>query len=489
MGRSNKQIITHDGIDRRETGYYATPSFLSTFIAESLLEAAPHAASVFDPCIGRGELCSGFLDSGLNISGVDILSQQLADGIAFEETDFISLAIEHLQEERPPLSYDIWVANPPYNCHEVDYIKNQKVTIRSVFGKSAALNMYALFLSAMIKLARPGALLGILTLDSFMTAKGYRPLREQLLACCRIRKLLLCPLDLFHGQHADVRTCYLELERMPPESTQKSPIVVLNRPATSEVFQRTLREREFTVRPFEKSLLKGELDHHEFLVDVPEDVLSLFQEPRLGELFPCVTGISTGNDKAYLSPMQREGFSIPFYKNPGVRKFYTTPDAYLTTACEHLADELPGFMMRNRQHLGLEGITCSSMGVSFSAAYRPAGAYYGVNANITVSGEDLWWLLSYLNSSLVSYLVRGVLLRSNMITSGYVARIPVCPLSPDEKATLAQLGRTAYEQQVSPEEAIPFIRQIDDSVMMACRFSADTQRHITDFVSSIVSAT
>ena len=58
---------------------------------------------------------------------------------------------------------------------------------------------------------------------------------------------------------------------------------------------------------------------------------------------------------------------------------------------------IPNFIVRNKNYLFKEGISCSSMGVAFGAAILPKDATFGVNANIIVDESEKWWLLAYLN--------------------------------------------------------------------------------------------
>ena len=134
-----------------------------------------------------------------------------------------------------------------------------------------------------------------------------------------------------------------------------------------------------------------------------------------------------------------------------------------------------------------EGITCSSMGLPFGACYLPKGSTYGVNANIFCDKKDIWWLLAYLNSSLVTYIVRGVLIRSNMITSGYVSKIPVIELSEKVKDSLELIAKSAYNEKIAPKEACRFIKKIDEILFKELKLSKETETDILHFASNLQS--
>ena len=122
------------------------------------------------------------------------------------------------------------------------------------------------------------------------------------------------------------------------------------------------------------------------------------------------------------------------------------------------------------------------MGLPFSVAYKPSGAVSGVNATIFPKHEDVFWLMGYLNSSFITYIVRGVLIRSNMITSGYVSRIPIIKLSDDDKRHLGEISIKAYKGDISVSEAISLC---DGIVYKATNLDDTIIEEIEHFVSNL----
>ena len=207
---------------------------------------------------------------------------------------------------------------------------------------------------------------------------------------------------------------------------------------------------------------------------------------RISNEFKCVTGISTGNDKKYLSTEKIEPYIIPYYKNPGNNRFYTNNYIYIHKNFLEIQKDIKNFMVRNKELLFLPGITCSSVGVNFTAAKLPKDSAFGVNPNIICKEEDSWWLMAYLNSSLVTYLVRGILLRSNMITSGYVSRIPLINFTKLEKEELSKLSKEAYRQAKEGENISNSLININSIVYKACKLSEETIRKVNEFEKKIV---
>ncbi|XVJ66480.1 MAG: N-6 DNA methylase [Lacibacter sp.] len=488
MGRFEKTIVNENGIDRRELGYYSTPEFVSTFMTKAMLEINPNGSTALDPCVGKEELIKGLYDNNIDIDGIDIFNHGDYYYCNFIQRDFIDFykqeKIKLLFDQQINLKYDYYIANPPYNCHEVDYIRDNKKDLNKLFGNIGVHNMYSMFISAIIDSAKDGALISIITADSFLTARMHNPLREQILNTCSIHYLILCPTDLFWEQKADVRTAIMILQK---GKGNQQLVKSLNRPKNKEDLKIKLEQKAFLETPLESIINASNDNLFEFVIDIPSEIQSLFSFPRIGEKYKCITGISTGEDGKYISKEKKTGFEVPFYKNPGSRKFYCEPDGFLTNDYLIYDKEVKNFMVRNKGYMLKEGITCSSMGLPFSACYLPVGSTYGVNANIFCDKEDIWWLLSYLNSSLVTYIVRGVLIRSNMITSGYVSKIPVIELTKKTKKELATIAKKAFDEKVSPKDVYGIIQKIDRIIFNELKLSSEIETEILHFTSNLQS--
>jgi len=488
MGRFEKTIILENGIDRRELGYYSTPDFVAGFMTKAMLQINPNGKAALDPCVGKEEMIKDLYDCNIDIDGIDIFNHQDYFYCNFLQDDFIDFyrrkKRDLIFDQRIDLKYDYFIANPPYNCHELDYIKNNKKELNAVFGNIGVHNMYSMFISAIIDSAKEGALIAIITADSFLTARMHNPLREQILKCCSIHFLVLCPTDLFWDQKADVRTCIMILQK--GKQFQKK-VKTLNRPKNKEELKIRLESASFIEIDLSALINISAKSEFEFIVGIPFEIQRLFSYPRIGEKFNCITGISTGEDNKFISKEKKPGFEVPFFKNPGSRKFYCTPDSFLTNDYLKYDKEIKNFMVRNKNYMLKEGITCSSMGLPFSACYLPSGSTFGVNANIFCDKKDIWWLLAYLNSSLITYIVRGILIRSNMITSGYVSKIPIVDLNNETKEKLATISKAAFTEQISPKENRPFIDLIDDTIFTELKLSEESVAEIIHFTANLQS--
>ncbi|EGT3615045.1 DNA methyltransferase [Clostridium perfringens] len=495
MGRKEKclykqvRIGYKEIVDVREIGYYATPAFVARYIGKRIIETNNKGKTLFDPCCGKEELTDYFSDLGIKTTGMDLIRYKKNYRCEFKNENFIKYYCIHKYSDE--WDYDYYIANPPYNCHEVNFIRNNKKKLKEYFNEVGVHNMYSMFMTAIIDKAKEGAVIGFITNDSFFTAKNHKELRKKILKECSIHEITMCPRELFHKQGADVRTSILILRK---GTKYQKDIVVNNRPKSLEEFKELLmsdmrkgdKEGRYSL---EEIILHNKKDNLEFIIECPSDIRKLFNNARLGEKFKCITGISTGNDRKYLSKYRAERFNIPFYKNPGKDKFYTDRVIYLHENFLEIEKNVVNFNVRNKEMLYKSGITCSSMGVSFNACILPKGSTFGVNPNIICESEDVWWLLAYLNSSLVTYLVRGALIRSNMITSGYVSRIPLLDFTKDEKKKLSYLAQKAYKLRQKNFNIEDELDIIDKIVNHVAKISEESKTLILEFKKYLVEVT
>jgi len=486
MGRGKKKII-EDDIDKRESGYYSTPDFVADYISRRMLDINPYGKIVLDPCCGKEELLSVFLKENKLVDGFDINKYRYNYKCNFKEKDFLEFygEIKDKDSKNMQLEYDYFIANPPYNCHEVGFIKDNKKKLKKLFADVGIYNTYSMFISAIIDLAKPNAVIGLITHDSFFTAKYHEELRRKILRECAIHEITMCPTDLFKSQGADVRTSIIILQK---GLENQKHIRVNNRVTSIKEFIELIESKnsEKNAVKIENILLDTKYDNLEFIIDCNEEIKKIFENKRLSNEFKCITGISTGNDKKYLSVEKIDPYTIPYYKNPGKNRFYKRNPMYIHKDFLEIQKSVKNFIVRNKELLFLPGVTCSSVGIKFTAAKLPKGSTFGVNPNIICKEEDSWWLMAYLNSSLVTYLVRGVLIRSNMITSGYVSRIPLINFTEDEKKELSRLSKEAYRLTKENKDIKNILSNINLVVYKASNLSEETINKVSEFEEKII---
>lgn len=475
-----KRVNIRDGIDRRETGYFSTPSFVAEYLGNEMLLINPNGKKALDPAVGKEELLSVFLSNGMDCCGYDIQKMKTHYGCSFIQQDFLEAFIN----DAYPLmnaGYDYIILNPPYNCHECTYINANKATLKRYFNVGT-FNMFALFLSAAIDIAKEGCLIGAILPDAFLYEKSYEALRRKTLQDCTILQLILCPDDLFHRQLARVSSCIL-IMRKSHKNDDSETMLVSDRPHSSVVFKKILANREMeSVKPEEA--LHRHNGHTRFIISKTARVVARLLDvyPSLSSMYKCGGGISTGNNGSFTSEEIREGFSVPYLTNPASSRFTATPNLYLCDDYVAQSKKYRTFIIRNKECLDREGIACSGIGKHFGAVYLPSDFVTGMGCSIWPPKEDILWLLAYMNSSLVTYILKGVLDRGNMTSIGSVNSLPVLDFSKEEKCELEKIADNAMKGIITTIDAV---EHIDCIVFTHINMDETLQSEILRFCSDL----
>jgi hypothetical protein len=324
-----------------------------------------------------------------------------------------------------------------------------------------------------------------------MTNRYYIPFRKFLLDCTRIIEILLAPTELFHPSGADVRTAILTLRKMPPALFSSkhgyNNIRLVDRVSSEEYYYNPTRVQTVEQLEFRR------MPAYRFFVGVPLPLIRLVQNAscKFGDVAKGVTGISTGNDKKYLRPrseVKDDPAWVPFYKSGKRRPYFYQTDDFIERDYQKNEGD-PNFIVRNQQYFFREGITCSSVGRRFSAAYMPPGCLFGVNANFFFNNkEDLFYSLGYLNSKLCQYLARKVLHRSNIVATSFLKELPYKHPPKEIKARVAKLSALIVEKLMRDPnyDFSDMQRQIDNLIYELYETTPEMQSEIESFCANIM---
>ena len=479
---------------QRIEGAYATPLKTVRYMVDRLVAHLPSTRGVVvDPAAGDGVFLREFRKAapGRQTMGFEVnaknASRATRNPTRVLNEDFIKCFAERDARLQPRARIVGIVGNPPYNCHESPYIRANKTRLKRAFAEIGVLNMYSMFIYASLQLLAERGILCMLTMDSFLTNRCHKRLREFILGNAEIVELLLAPRRLFHGQKADVRTVILTLRKTSTPSPSNRMRLV-DRVASEEDYAAPKAEQVLCQSAYNK------MHECNFVIGVPRAVRRLFTGlcRDIGSAVPGGAGISTGNDREYLRKGARPRGWLPFFKNPYGHRFFYETDTYITPRWDALARGRKNFIARNREFFSREGVSCSSMGIPFSAVLLPKGSLFGVNANLFPhSPAERFFLLGFLNSSLCTYMVRAVLNRTNMVTPGYVKRIPY-RYEPGQTlcANVSSLAAGAYEAaKLGDTEAVSAAREeIDRRVFDLYEIPQEDRPIVMRFVSNLYDA-
>ncbi|MCA0971175.1 BREX-1 system adenine-specific DNA-methyltransferase PglX [Halobacillus litoralis] len=474
---------------QRAMGQYSTPQETVDYMVNTVsrhLESQHEEPQILDPSTGDGIFVrtlvqSGYTPSQIHAYDVDPAIPAQYEGIHYAHQDFLKAEGTN--------RFDAIIGNPPYKSkRQSSYFTENRDVLAEQFQDIGVHNMYSLFIYKGLQLLKEGGILTMIVQDSFLTNVYYKHFRNYLLNHSEIQEVILAPRRLFHHGKADVRTSILTIKKAPAKDGHTVRLV------DRLTYQQYENPPETSVQYLPQTVFK-KLPNYNFAINVPEEVLELFRShyKPLEHIVPIKTGVSTGNDGRFLRKADEITDAedwIPFYKNGGAKDgWYYPPKHYIHKDWRSLSQNEKKFTIRNPSYLYQEGITCSSMGVKFSASYLPKGSLFGVNANLFPDKqEDLYYLLGLLNSSLVKYILRKVLNRTNMVTSGYIKKIPYIRPSEEQKSIVVKKAETLVEKKKeNPEYSTEQLHQeIDDIIFDVYRIKEEHREEMLHFCENVL---
>ncbi|RWZ58834.1 SAM-dependent methyltransferase [Halobacillus fulvus] len=473
---------------QRAMGQYSTPQQTVHYMVDSVLSHLSNKKpDILDPSTGDGIFIQALLEAGvpsqqLHAYDIDTAVPIPESSIHFRHQDFIKVPND--------TKFDAIIGNPPYKSkRQSPYFTKNRAFLEQEFYTIGVHNMYSLFIYKAIQLLKEDGILSMIVQDSFLTNVYYKYFREYLLHHTEIIEIILAPRRLFHKGKADVRTSILTLRK------KKKP----NMNTTIRLVDR-LEDQHYASPPEERVQYISQddfalLPNYNFAINVPLEIQSLFHSPYtpLEVVADIVTGISTGNDGYFLRKKEEMEYTdgwIPFYKNNGSKDaWYYEPKYYIHQNWEANYKRHPRFTIRNPSFFYKEGVTCSSMGVKFSASYMPKGSLFGVNANLfPKQQEDLMYFLGLLNSNLVKYMLRKVLNRTNMITCGYLKNLPYLEPSYTNKTIIKELAEDLVQRKkVTPDaDTSGQEKEINEVIYDIYGISEESRHHIDEFCADML---
>lgn len=475
---------------RRAMGQYSTPPETVDYMVAILLSHLNTKKSrpqILDPATGDGIFIKKLIQTG--VSPEQIYAYDMDPSIPAPEKSIHFSHKDFLKVEEKE-QFDAIIGNPPYKSkRQSSYFTNNKQFLTKEFEQIGIHNLYSLFIYKGIQLLKENGILTMIIQDSFLTNVYYKHFRDYLLKNTEMLEITLAPRRLFHEGKADVRTSIFTIRKRKPKNSEHS-IRLVDRLQNQNYFNPPEKRVQYLPQSYYTTL-----PNSNFAINVPVTILDLFQESYtpLGDIVKIGTGISTGKDRFFLRKAEEIAGNddwVPFYKNGGKKDaWYYEPRCFIHKDWSYHHKKYPTYSVRNSDYFFKEGITCSSMGVKFSASYLPTGCLFGVNANIFPDNqEDLFYLLGFLNSNLVEYILRKVLNRTNMITSGYLKKLPYISPSMKDKKKIAALTKTlVHAKQENPlVETEETEKKIDTCIFDVYGVSEDDQVQINEFCADVL---
>jgi len=484
IGKAMPRILTPEQLGKeRVSGFYQTPRLTVEYICRQIRSHYRPGWKILDPAVGDGVFLRALRTSGVaveDLSGFDIDEAQ----VAALQGEFPGVQV--FDATKPfPEQYDFILGNPPYQGDESHFVRAHRLRLKKQFAEVGARNTYSMIVYQAVKALKPGGILAMILPDSFLTNIYYRKFRLFLLANCELRELLLSPWKLFHHHAADVRTCILTARRKPGKEAGEGAnrVRLVDRVESEEEYGAPRKVEYLPQREFHN------YPNTAFLIGLPEQIRRIYlqDEVRLGDIALGGTGISTGNDRRFLRRREEVAGDpawVPYYKNGARRAYWYEPEYYIERDYRPYAKQVSNYLVRNEKFFFQEGISCSSVGVRFSAAYMPPGGLFGVNSNFFFADrETLFYVLGYLNSKLAWYFARKILARSNNISANYLRLMPYREPERAKKAAITRQveGIVAVLQQNSAFDFTPVQARLDEEFYHLFALAPESIEEIEDF--------
>ncbi len=369
-----------------------------------------------------------------------------------------------------PRQFSRIATNPPYLSHRSMPQALARFLRNHYSGRHY--DLYAAFLELSIRLMEPGARMSMICQQSFLTIQRYEQLRRELLERTQILTVAHLGPGAFASRAGEkVSNAIITLERNDEHLSQSPAIKIFKAASLKEAEERgidNLPQQSLTQQSMRT--LASLIPSNPLALWCPEEIALLFKKHAPmshAETGITVTnGLFTCNNKKFLKhfteldEIEMEQF-VPYDKGGG-KKWYSLTPYYI--CWEDQGDSIREYRKKRGQSASLpgeefyfkQGVTYSYIGTrGFKARLlSPQSVFDIASSAVFSSAVDLHYLLGFLNSALVRYIL-GVLNPTVNFQIGDLRRLPFrVPASKQEKK-IAELARSAVEIASELEKSDP----------------------------------
>ncbi len=313
--------------------YYTNcPAIVNYMVARLRLEEGQR---VMEPCAGGGAFVDALLraQNGIEVDSYDINPAAVTELV--RKHGAREGASVHCADPLTDLKltllanaggwYDRVIGNPPYGGWQEPH---KRKALRRIYPRLYVKETYSLFLYRCVRLLNDGGVLSFIIPDTYLTLTAHQYLRHFLLTETCIDEILLFPSSFFPG----VAFGYSKLSIITLRRCANAISCRENRFRVISGFQKVEQLGSDDLSHLSTQVLTQDevihnIDHAFFVNDNPA-VGQLINrcEQRVGDVASCVTGLYTGDDKAFLrrgSLKVRPGSAYAVVRSDEV---YLTPD-------------------------------------------------------------------------------------------------------------------------------------------------------------------
>jgi hypothetical protein len=364
--------------------------------------------------------------------------------------------------------FDFIVGNPPYLNKASEYVRENRLKLKKIYGKINAHETYSMFIVNSIWRLKKGGKLGFITSDSFLTLSSHRKLRKFILDNCIINEILLAPKYLFSNQKVSTNPVILILTKYPgkklKKSRQENIMRIIPRINNEQEYLKSKNVREIEQRKY------NSLPFNIFFIDIEDQIIELFEKaPRLKNFVKGYIGMHTHDNRKYIAAIENteladifrkrntsiidQGNKYKIISKEDVRSRNWKPylkrggsDQYFRSIIEALAwddDSKSHYDIPINVPFKKEGIVISGVSSRLAARYMPEGCYWDSNKAIGFyiidNSISIEYILGLLNSSLYNYLMKGIINNTNSIQISGINALPLVAPDKDIKEKVEEL--------------------------------------------------
>jgi len=348
-----------------------------------------------------------------------------------------------------PAKYAQIIMNPPYlSTRTMD--SATALFLKKHFADCAG-DLYTAFIELAIRLLAPGGRLATIVQQSFLSIQRYLNFRLRLIEHCHIASCLTLGHGSFSSRPGEkVNSSLLTLERKENLAERETRTLIYG-----QIDMKFLPRRQNlnSVDETEALNIVRLISGNPFAFDCPKQLAALFAEHlplNQSEGITITNGLFTCNNKHFvrleedIAPEDKAKYVV--YDKGGGQKWYHKTNHRLrwqndgVEIREYRKARGQSYMLPGEEFYFKAGVTYSYIGTTgFKARLLSENAVFDIASSALFSQKtDLLYLLGFLNSSLVIYLL-GVLNPTVNFQVGDLRRLPFKLPSPELESNVAAL--------------------------------------------------
>jgi adenine-specific DNA-methyltransferase len=295
------------------SSYYTNSEYITDYMVKMLDFNENHL--ILEPSAGDGVFLDALLKRhplanvdayDLNPKAIEVLNAKYSskDNIKVYESDTLLDADLDMKVFMNG-DYDRVIGNPPYGAWQ-DYEK--RANLKNIYKGFYVKETYALFLLRCISLLKENGKLTFIIPDTFLNLHMHNKLREFILLNTKIHEILMFPSKFFPGVNFGYSNLtIITVEKSDKEKALSNNVkIISNLKKVSDIEDITNRTNleKYEVVDIPQKEIYDSVDMA-FLIKAGSEIRNLINNPKLtlGDFADCVTGIYTGNNKAYFKAL------------------------------------------------------------------------------------------------------------------------------------------------------------------------------------------